>query len=88
MNAYGYKQIKLENLGLISKSGNHFYNYKGINFLCKMNPKNTNIAIIFHGERTNNDRIIFRGYDYEIDGINIVCFCDYLLGVYEDYKIN
>lgn len=88
MNAYGYTQIKIANLGLISKSGNHFYNYKGINFLCKMNPKNNNIAIIFHGERTNNDRIIFRGYDYEIDGINIVCFCDYLLGVYEDYKIN
>ncbi len=88
MLAYGYTQTNISNLTEISKTGNHFYNFKGINFFCKMNPKNTKIAIIFHGERTNNDRIIFRGYDYEIDGVNIICFCDYLLSVYKDYTIN
>jgi hypothetical protein len=47
MLAYGYTQTNLSNLTEISKTGNHFYNFKGVNFLCKMNPKNTKFEAIF-----------------------------------------
>lgn len=88
MNAYGYKQTKISNLGLITKTGNNFYNFKGVNFLCKLNPKNTKIAIIFHGARTNKDKVIFRGFDYQIDGTDIICISDYLIALYDNYTVN
>lgn len=88
MLAYGYTQTNISNLGSISKKGNNFYNFKGINFLCKMNPKNRKIVFIFHGARTNKDKVIFRGFDYEINGVDIICISDYLITIYEDYTIN
>ena len=88
MLAYGYTQTNISNLTEICKTGNHFYNFKGINFLCKLNPKNTKIAIIFHGARTNKDKVIFRGFDYQIEGADIICISDYLISVYEDYTVN
>jgi hypothetical protein len=88
MQAYGYTQINLSNLGSISKTGNHFYNFKGVNFLCKMNPKNTKIVFVFHGARTNNDKVIFRGFDYQIEGVDIICISDYLISFYENYTVN
>jgi hypothetical protein len=88
MIAYGYIQNNISNLLEISKSGNHFYNFKGLNFLCKMNPKNSKIVFIFHGARTNKDEVIFRGFDYQIEGTDIICISDYLISIYEDYTVN
>jgi len=88
MLAYGYTQINISNLTEISKKGNNFYNFKGINFLCKMNPKNTKIVFIFHGARTNKDKVIFRGFDYQIEGTDIICISDYLITIYQDYTVN
>ena len=89
MLAYGYTQTNLSNLIEISKTGNHFYNFKGVNFLCKLNPKNTKIVFIFHGARTDKKlEVIFRGFDYQIDGADIICISDYLISVYEDYTVN
>lgn len=88
MLAYGYTQTNISNLTEIYKNGNNFYNFSGVNFLCKMNPKNTKIAIIFHGARTNKDKVIFRGFDYQIEGADIICISDYLISVYEDYTVN
>ena len=88
MIAYGYTQNNISNLLEISKSGNHFYNFKGLNFLCKMNPKNSKIVFIFHGARTNKDEVIFRGFDYQIEGTDIICISDYLISIYEDYTVN
>jgi hypothetical protein len=31
---------------------------------------------------------VFRGYDYTVDDINIVCISNYLLNIYHDYKVN
>jgi len=88
MLAYGYTQTNISNLGSISKTGNHFYNFKGVNFLCKLNPKNTKIIFIFHGARTNKDKVIFRGFDYQIEGADIICISDYLISIYENYTVN
>ncbi len=89
MHAYGYTQTNLSNLTEISKTGNHFYNFKSVNFLCKMNPKNTKIVFVFHGARTDKKlEVIFRGFDYQIEGADIICISDYLISVYEDYTVN
>jgi hypothetical protein len=88
MLAYGYIQINLSNLTEISKTGNNFYNFKGVNFLCKMNPKNTKIVFVFHGARTNKHKVIFRGFDYEIKDADIICISDYLISIYDDYTVN
>jgi hypothetical protein len=71
MNCYGYTQIKIENIEEIQKNENNFYNFKGINFLSKMNPQNTKIVFIFHGASPQNvkQKVIFRGYDYDITDI-------------------
>jgi hypothetical protein len=88
MLAYGYTQTNLSNLTEISKNGNHFYNFRGVNFLCKMKPKNTKIVFIFHGARINTDKVIFRGFDYQIEGSDIICISDYLISIYDNYKVN
>ncbi len=89
MLAYGYTQTNLSNLGSISKTGNHFYNFKGVNFLCKMNPKNTKIVFVFHGAKTDKKlEVIFRGFDYQIEGADIICVSDYLISVYDNYTVN
>ena len=59
-----------------------------VNFLCKLNPKNNNIVFIFHGARPNKDNVIFRGFDYEINGTDIICISDYLISFYENYTLN
>ena len=86
--AYGYTQINIQDITKI-QNGNNFYNFKGLNFLSKINPKNKNIAFIFHGSRTNKkDTVIFRGYDYNIENTDIICISDYLLSIYKDYIVN
>ena len=94
---YGYKQQKINKLNNIDNDTNNFYNYKGLNFLSKMSSKNKNLVILFHGgidnvskNRTSSgtNRIIFRGYDYEIDNTNIICITDYLINIYDKYKVN
>ena len=81
VKAYGYKQQIINELNNIDNNTNNFYNQKGLNFLSKLYCKNRNLVIIFHGALPNdgNNRIIFRGYNYEIDNTNIICICDYLL---------
>lgn len=88
MSAYGYTQTNIQDMKHI-ETGNNFYNFKGLNFFSKTKSINNNIVFIFHGSRiNNNDKIIFRGYDYNIENTDIICICDYLLGVYRDYIIN
>ena len=90
VESYGYKQQIINELNNIDNNTNNFYNYKGLNFLSKLSCKNKNLVIIFHGAVPGNgkDRIVFRGYNYEIDDTNIVCISDYLLNKYDDYKVN
>lgn len=86
--AYGYTQINIQDITKI-QTGHNFYNFKGLNFLSKMESINKNIVFIFHGSRTNNkDNIIFRGYDYNIKNTDIICISDYLLNIYKDYIVN
>jgi hypothetical protein len=90
MEAYGYKQQIITDLSSIDNNSNNFYNYKNLNFLSKLNLKNENIIICFHGAVPGNgkNRIVFRGYNYNIDNTNIICICDYLLNVYDNYSVN
>jgi hypothetical protein len=86
--AYGYTQINIQNITQI-QYGNNFYNFKGLNFLSKIEPKNKNIVFIFHGAiKSNKDNVIFRGYNYNIKNTDVICISDYLLGIYKDYTIN
>lgn len=89
-NSYGFKTINVSSLEDDIIEGDFHYNYKGLNFLSKLKSENKNLVIIFHGAVKGNgtDRIIFRGYNYEIDNTNIVCITDYLLNIYDDYKVN
>ena len=90
VQAYGYKQQIINELNNIDNNTNNFYNYKGLNFLCKLSSKNKNLVISFHDAVPNNgtNRIIFHGYNYEIDDTNIVCISDYLINIYHEYKVN
>ncbi len=90
--AYGYKQKIITNLSTINESTNNFYNYKGLNFLSKLNSKNKNIVFFFHasiGYITGGvNRVIFKGYDYNIDNTDIICVSDYLINKYQEYILN
>lgn len=90
VKAYGYKQKKINELNNIDNDTNKFYNYKGLNFLCKLSSTNKNLVILFHGSIPCNgtNRIVFRGYDYKIDDTNLICISDYLLNIYDDYEVN
>jgi len=95
LEVYGYQQQIINELNSIDNDTNNFYNYKGLNFLSKLSCKNKNLVICFHGDLSNKvtknkgiNRIVFRGYDYKIDDTNIVCISDYLLNIYDDYKVN
>jgi len=90
LEAYGYKQKTINELNSINNDTNNFYNYKGLNFLSKLSSQNENLVIIFHGAVQGNDtnRIVFRGYNYEIDNTNIICISDYLLNIYPEYLVN
>jgi hypothetical protein len=90
VEAYCYKQQIINKLNNIDNNTNNFYNYKNLNFLSKLKSENKNLVIIFHGAVLGNgiDRIIFRGYNYEIDDTNIVCISDYLINIYHEYIVN
>ena len=89
VTVYGYKQLMINELNSIDNNTNNFYNYKGLNFLSKMNRKNRNLVIIFHGSIPEGpNKIFFRGYDYKIHNTNIVCIADYLLTNCYNYIIN
>jgi hypothetical protein len=88
MEAYGYKQLSINQLNNIDDDTNNFYNYKGLNFLSKLSSKNKNLVINFHGAATNQT-VVFRGYNYTIDNTDIICISDYLLTKYkENYTVN
>ena len=93
IEAYGYKQQRINDLHNIDKNSNNFYNYKDLNFLSKLNLDNENIVIIFHGsipEKNIGDfDVIFRGYNYNIKNTDIICISDYLLSKYKaNYSVN
>ena len=90
IEAYGYAQNFIKNLDRIDFNSSNFYNYKELNFLCKMKKNNKKLAIIFHGAVPGNgtNRIIFRGFNYDFDDVNVICICDYLLNKYENFKVN
>lgn len=100
MQAYGYEQTILNNTNDIPNCGNHFLNYEGLNFLVKLKKENMNVVFIFHGalwggsifgthiSNTGTDRIVFRGYDFDIVDTDIVCICDFLLNKYAEYEVN
>jgi len=92
---YGYKQQIINNLNNINNNTNNFYNFKGLNFLSKLNSKNKNLVISFHGavrevvdSSSGINRIIFRGYNWKLSNTNIICISDYLLNKYKEYKVN
>jgi hypothetical protein len=95
-NAYGYKKKIINKLNNIDNNTQNFYNYKGLNFLSKFSRKNKNLVICFHGAigervfqgKKGTNRIMFRGYDYKIDDTNIVCISDYLINMYDRYRVN
>lgn len=88
--AYGYNQQIINDLNNIDDNSNNFYNYKGLNFLSRLQENNKNIVIIFHGAVGGNGvyRVVFRGYDWNIDNTDIVCISDFLLDKYNKYNIN
>ena len=90
IEAYGYKQQIINELNNIDNNTNNFYNYKGLNFLSKLNSKNKNILISFHGATPGfgTERIFFRGYNWEITNTDIICICDYLVNIYNEVQIN
>lgn len=99
MKAYGYSQQKIDNLNLINNHSNNFYTYKGLNFLTKLKSTNKFLLVVFHGAISeklfNNfksqkleERILFRGYDYDIKNTDIICISDFLLTRYENFKVN
>jgi hypothetical protein len=90
MEAYGYKQEMITDLKNINNNTNNFYNYNGLNFLSKLKSHNKNIIIIFHGAVPGNgiNRVVFRGFNYNIDNTDIICISDYLLNKYDGYLVN
>jgi hypothetical protein len=90
VNAYGYEQIIIDNLTNINNNSNNFYNYNRLNFLSKLQQNNKNIVITFHGAINGYgiNRVIFRGYDWNIDNTDIICISDFLLDKYNKYNIN
>ena len=87
---YGYTQQIIETLDVIQDNSTNVYNYKGLNFLSKLSHKNNHLVICFHGavQGRGTNRIVFRGYNYNLQNTDMVCVTDYLLNVYDDYKVN
>ena len=93
MEAYGYKKMVINKLCEINNNSHNFYNYKGLNFLSKLNENNKNLLIIFHSaipkSQIGRNKVLFRGYDYNINNVDIICISDYLLDKYNDkYQVN
>jgi len=96
MEKYGYSQNVITSLKDIDTNSTNFYTYNNLHFLSKQKKNNTNLVIFFHGIvplpldpfEDPLDRIVFRGYGWEIEKTDIVCISDYLLGVYKDWITN
>ena len=90
VEAYGYNQQIINDLLNISNDTDNFYNYKGLNFFSKLNSKNENIVISFHGAVPDfgTERIFFRGVDWEITNTDIICISDYLMNIYNEVQKN
>jgi len=93
MIAYGKKMKKIKSLSLIDDDDTNFYNFEGLNFLTKLKKDNRNLVIVFHGAVTTNiedgiNRVVFRGFNWLIPNTDILCISDYILSIYEQYRIN
>lgn len=92
ISAYNYVQKRIKNLNKVKSNSNNFYHYKNINFLSKLKKNSKYLVVIIHGavdfSDTNLDeKIIFRGYNYNISNTDIICICDGLLQLYDKYRV-
>lgn len=86
---YGYRKHIITKLTDINKNSDDHYNYRDLDFLCKMKKSHTNICIIFHGAiPLTTQKPVFRGYNYEINNTDIICISDYLVNKYTNYMVN
>jgi hypothetical protein len=89
--SYNFVIQYIDKLSDITKNQNIHYVYKDINFLLKSKKDNKKLIVLFHGAvRPNNDnlkRIVFRGYNYEINNCDILSLSDGLMNKYKDYVI-
>ena len=90
MQAYGFDKKIITTLEEIDDNQNNFYTYKKLSFFSKLKPSNNKLLITFHGAVKGKgiNRIIFRGYNWQIQNTDIVCISDYLLNVYRHYRVN
>ena len=93
VKVYGYTQKYIQKLKEIDNNRNIFYNYKGLNFLSKLKRNHKNIIFLFHGsipmKMKGKYKVIFRGYNYNIENTDIICISDFLLDKYsKNYIVN
>lgn len=83
----------LKNIDFNKINIDQYYDYNGLKFLSKMQYKNKNIIISFHGSipitSKNTYNHIFRGYNYRLDNYNtdLICISDFLLSKYKSTYI-
>jgi hypothetical protein len=93
MMAYNYIQQEVNNLNDINFEKYppiNYYNFNGISFLAKIKENNENVCFLFHGlvkSMGRKKRIIFRGYDYDLDNCDVISISDGLLQKYSNYTI-
>ena len=87
---YNFKEIKIENLVDVNlhKDNNNYYLFNNVNFYYKINNKNAKKLLIgFHGANSNHE-ILFRGYNYDFNNINVLSICDVLPLKYENIVLS
>lgn len=91
MEIYKKKEKIIENLNEINiyNPEENIYKYKNIYFLSKLKNNSKNLIVFFHGAlpRTEKSRIIFRGYNYNIQSCDILCVSDGLIHIYPNLRI-
>lgn len=83
---YGYKKVVIDKFS----NKTNFYCFENVNFLAKIKDNSNFLLFIFHGavQVTKKERIIFRGYNFEIPETDIICFSDPLLNIYPLIDVN
>ncbi len=92
ISAYNYVQKRINNLNKVKSNSNNFYQYKNINFLSKMKKKSKYLVVSIHGavdlsDKKLDEKVIFRGYNYNISNTDIICISDGLLNLYDKYRV-
>ena len=92
ISAYNYVQKKINDLNKVKSNSNNFYQYKNINFLSKMKNKSKYLVVSIHGavdlsDTKLDEKVIFRGFNYNISNTDIICISDALLNLYNNYRV-